>query len=130
MFIWKSTRKLCNPQASYTDAEGTWHYKVPEHLYVEVPEDAPPDDALEHPEHYIRVEDWEATQAPYITWTRREQVDIDRSEQSKVNAQALAYLASTDWYVVRSAETAEAIPEEVLQEREAARARIVKLPTA
>lgn len=42
-------------------------------------------------------------------------------------AEKLAYLASTDWYVVRFAETGVAIPAEVSAGRAAARARIDEL---
>lgn len=45
--------------------------------------------------------------------------------QEKVNAQSRAYLASTDWYVVRFAETATAIPGDITTTRAAARAAIV-----
>lgn len=46
--------------------------------------------------------------------------------QSQINAEALAYLASTDWYVNRSKETGAAIPADILVEREAARLRVIK----
>lgn len=42
-------------------------------------------------------------------------------------AEKLAYLASTDWYVVRFAEAGVAIPAEVSTARSAARARIDEL---
>ena len=42
-------------------------------------------------------------------------------------AEKLAYLASTDWYVVRFAETGVAIPVEITTARSAARARIDEL---
>lgn len=42
-------------------------------------------------------------------------------------AEKLAYLASTDWYVVRFAETGAAVPEDVGVARAAARARIDEL---
>lgn len=42
-------------------------------------------------------------------------------------AEKLAYLASTDWYVVRYAETGVAIPAEVSTARSAARTRIDEL---
>lgn len=45
--------------------------------------------------------------------------------QAEVNAQARAYLNSTDWYVVRFAETGVAIPQDILNARQAARERIV-----
>lgn len=45
--------------------------------------------------------------------------------QSQINAEARSYLASTDWYVIRKLETGEDIPEEILEERVAARLRVV-----
>lgn len=47
-------------------------------------------------------------------------------EQERINAEARAYLASTDWYVIRMQETGEPVPEDVLAERAAARARVVE----
>ena len=46
-------------------------------------------------------------------------------EQQKINKEALAYLNSTDWYVIRQLETGTAIPASILTERAAARNRIV-----
>lgn len=46
--------------------------------------------------------------------------------QSQINAEARAYLVSTDWYVIRLQETGEAVPDEVLAERAAARVRVVE----
>lgn len=46
--------------------------------------------------------------------------------QAQKNREARAYLESTDWYVVRRAETGDEIPQEVLDNRAAARASIVE----
>lgn len=46
--------------------------------------------------------------------------------QEKVNAEALAYLASTDWYCIRFLEAGNVVPAEILEARAAARARIVR----
>lgn len=46
--------------------------------------------------------------------------------QAQVNAEAYAYLASTDWYVIRGQETGEAIPADVLDKRAAARKVVVR----
>lgn len=46
--------------------------------------------------------------------------------QEQVNAESRAYLLSTDWYVIRLQETSEPIPEGILAERAAARARVVE----
>ena len=41
------------------------------------------------------------------------------------NYQARQYLAETDWYVTRKAETGKAIPDDILTKREEARAKVV-----
>lgn len=41
--------------------------------------------------------------------------------QAEINAESLAYLASTDWMVIRFAETGVAIPAEVMTKRQTAR---------
>lgn len=47
-------------------------------------------------------------------------------EQDRINAESLTYLASTDWYVIRKQETGVDIPQDVLEQRAAARAAIIK----
>ena len=47
-------------------------------------------------------------------------------DQDKINAEALAYLASTDYLVIRQAETGQAMSEEIMLARQAARNRIIK----
>lgn len=47
-------------------------------------------------------------------------------EQERINAEALEYLASTDWMVIREIDAGVPCPAEVKAERAAARARIVK----
>ena len=51
--------------------------------------------------------------------------DIEAEEQAqaadRARAEALAYLASTDWMVTRLAETGKPIPDDVAQAREDAR---------
>lgn len=48
--------------------------------------------------------------------------------QGKANADAIAYLLDTDWYVLRLAETQKPIPAEVLAKRVTARAAVVHGP--
>lgn len=43
---------------------------------------------------------------------------------AKAKADALAYLASTDWYYARKLETGKDVPEDVVAKREAARAAL------
>jgi hypothetical protein len=47
--------------------------------------------------------------------------------QEKINAEAQAYLNSTDWYVIRNQETGAAIPVDILTAREEARLSIIKV---
>ena len=51
--------------------------------------------------------------------------EIAANTQAETNATNQAYLASTDWYASRKAETGEAIPADVTTARAAARAAIV-----
>lgn len=46
--------------------------------------------------------------------------------QKQINSQARAYLASTDWYVIRWQENATPIPESVSTARDEARAQVVE----
>lgn len=51
---------------------------------------------------------------------------MDELERERINAEALAFLDSTDWMVVRAMERGEELSPEFKAEREAARARIVR----
>jgi len=51
--------------------------------------------------------------------------EIAALAQAATNRQARAYLASTDWYIVRFAESGVAVPAEITTARAAARASIV-----
>ena len=62
---------------------------------------------------------------PYVVYERKSDVVVAQERQLKINADSLAYLASTDWYVVRFAETGVAIPSEVSAARAAARVSVV-----
>ena len=46
--------------------------------------------------------------------------------QQQANTEARAYLAETDWYVLRLQETGEPVPAEILAERAAARVRVLE----
>ena len=46
--------------------------------------------------------------------------------QAQINAENRAYLASTDWYVTRYAETGTAVPDEIKAARQAARNAILE----
>lgn len=45
--------------------------------------------------------------------------------QEEINAENRAYLASTDWYIIRQQETGTPVPQDILDARAAARAAIV-----
>lgn len=86
------------------------HYKTTENkLYFLDSED------FEHvlPEGCVKITDEEAAQ---ITEANKPAPDL--------KAEARAYLASTDWFVVRFAETQVPVPAEVLEKRAAARLAI------
>ena len=47
-------------------------------------------------------------------------------EQEKANAEALKYLADTDWLMIRELEIGKPMPEEIKQKRQEARNKVVK----
>ena len=51
--------------------------------------------------------------------------EIAANTQAELNATSQAYLASTDWYITRKAETGDAVPSEITTLRTAARDAIV-----
>ena len=52
-------------------------------------------------------------------------VSVELTAQEVLNNESLGYLASTDWYITRHAETGVAVPADVTTARAAARAAIV-----
>jgi len=73
--------------------------------------------------HYVMVQEWIVegnTPAPEFT-----DAEIAANAQAKVNSESLAYLASTDWYVTRQAETGVDIPQDILTARAEARVAII-----
>ena len=82
----------------------------------EVQEPSAPEDYSE--KLYYRTEQDEY---PYVVYTRKSDEQIAQQELAEAQAKATEYLLSTDWYVVRLAETGKAIPEEVLAGRAEAR---------
>ena len=68
---------------------------------------------------YHEVQEWIAegnTPEPEYT-----DVEIAANAQREINQENLAYLASTDWYVIRKADTGTAVPTDILDARAAAR---------
>ena len=73
--------------------------------------------------HCVDVLAWIAegnTPAPEFT-----DAEIAANAQAETNANSRAYLASTDWYIVRRAETSEGVPSDIITARAAARDAIV-----
>ena len=72
---------------------------------------------------YVKVVAWIAegnTPAPEFT-----DAEIAANAQAELNVTSRAYLASTDWYITRKAETGDAVPSEITTLRTAARDAIV-----
>lgn len=49
------------------------------------------------------------------------QAEAEAAATQKANAEALAYLASTDWYIVRSLDSGKPIPDDIASARQSAR---------
>jgi len=64
-----------------------------------------------------------------VTWAKVK-ADMDKqdafADQKAINETARAYLASTDWMVVRAAEGGTAVPSDVATKRAAERAKVVE----
>ena len=67
-----------------------------------------------------QVADGDLTIAPQYT-----DAEIAANTQAELNVTSRAYLASTDWYITRKAETGDAVPSEITTLRTAARDAIV-----
>ena len=65
--------------------------------------------------------------AQYVTmWENNApEAAIEASAQEVTNSESIDYLASTDWYVIRNAETGVVVPDDVTTARAEARAAIV-----
>jgi hypothetical protein len=66
--------------------------------------------------------------AGYITAWEANAPDAvaEPTAQEVINAESMAYLASTDWYASRKADTGEAIPSDIAALRATARAAIIE----
>ena len=59
------------------------------------------------------------------SFTQRLELDIE--DNTPTDAESLAYLASTDWYAIRQAETGLFVPPDVITNRKRAREAIVTI---
>jgi len=57
------------------------------------------------------------------------EAELARMEQERINSEAKAYLASTDWYVSRKMEVGTDVPQHILDARQQARDAVVHLPS-
>lgn len=119
MFIWKSTKKRCNPFAAYTDENGTRYAQVPAELYEQIADPVRGNDETQ----YTR----EIDEAPYVVIEDKPADVLAREKQERTNIESLAYLRETDWMVTRFAETGTPIPDDIKQKRQQARDAIVKV---
>lgn len=123
---YKSTMEELNAWVEQTAATGMWGKKAGEYKLSELSETELAQ------ELYRRVEDEFGLplMEPIVAIPAQYEIEITditaEVEQEKVNAEALAYLSSTDWYAIREAETGVLMPEDVKTARAAARAAIVR----
>jgi hypothetical protein len=82
MFISIETNKRVNPYAPYTDANGTRHTRMPEHLYTEIADPAPPADYTD--ETFYRTEQ---DDAPYVIHTKKSDEQLDQIHNNKIRQQ-------------------------------------------
>ena len=77
---------------------------------------------------FVPLDPANADYQDYLKWVAEgntpEPADVP-DPQIAINEEARAYLNSTDWYVVRFAETGTPIPQDILDARQVARSRIV-----
>jgi hypothetical protein len=98
-----------------TDMEGnTSGWSVNDTMFV------PNDSDNEHCKNILAWIEEGNTPAPQFT-----DEEIAANAQAETNANSRAYLASTDWYIVRRAETSEGVPSDIITARAAARDAIV-----
>jgi hypothetical protein len=79
MFIWKHNQKRCNPNAAYTDEQGTRYSQVPAHLYEEIADPAPPADFSD--DLYYRTEQ---DDAPYVVFLKKPDAQIQAVRWTKI----------------------------------------------
>ena len=88
---------------------------------IAVSEDHPFFVGFDKESHYLQWPD-----AVLVEYTEAEKAArAAEINQAAINAEALAYLAGTDWYIIRQQEAGQAVPADILAARQAARARVV-----
>ena len=89
MFIDSETGKLVNIHAPYKGRSRLDTKELREAVgVIEIADDPAPEDYSE--DTYFRTEDWNATQRPYIIYTRKSDEQINEANNVKVKAQIAA----------------------------------------
>ena len=89
MFIDSETGKLVNIHAPYKGRSRLDTKELREAVgVIEIADDPAPEDYSE--DTYFRTEDWNATQRPYIIYTRKGDEQINEANNVKVKAQIAA----------------------------------------
>ena len=89
MFIDSETGKLVNIHAPYKGRSRIDTKELREAVgVIEIDDDPAPEDYSE--DTYFRTEDWNATQRPYIIYTRKSDEQINEANNVKVKAQIAA----------------------------------------
>ena len=89
MFIDSETGKLVNIHAPYKGRSRLDTKELREAIgVIEIADDPAPEDYSE--DTYFRTEDWNATQRPYIVYTRKPEEIIVEAANNKIKAQIVA----------------------------------------
>lgn len=101
LYIDKETGKLVNIYAPYKGRSRIDTKELREAVgVIEIADDPAPEDYSE--DTYFRTEDWNATQRPYIIYTRKSDEQINEANNVKVKAQ-IAALESGQHRAIREA---------------------------
>jgi len=118
MFIDKVTKLRVNEHSAYKGFSKLDTPEIRERAgLVEIPDPIRGDDLT----HFNQ----EINEYPYLVVTQKPADMLARQEQGRINQEALAYLASTDWLVIRAMESGVAVAPEVQLKRSKARASVV-----
>lgn len=119
MFIDKETKLRVNIHAAYKAFSRLDTPELRERAgVVEIPDPARGNDEIEYTQ--------EINGPPYIIITPKSAEQLARQTQTRLNQTSLAYLAETDWMVIRAAEGGAPLTDEVKKLRQTARDAIVK----
>lgn len=123
MFIDKETKVWVNIDAPYKGFSKLDTPEIRERAgLVWIDDPAPPADYSDETHSRNETPD---RMPPYVTFERKSDEQLAELSRTKTNATSLAYLASTDWYLIRQLERGTPMPYAVLEARQKARDAIV-----